>query len=74
MPVTLEKLIARHARYRRDRLAVVFGDERLSWAQFNARVNQLANAMQARGIAKNHKVATALPNSMELLVIYWARC
>lgn len=72
MPVTLEKLIARHARYRRDRLAVVFEDERLSWEQFNARVNQLANALRAHAIGKNDKVATALPNSMELLVIYWA--
>jgi acyl-CoA synthetase (AMP-forming)/AMP-acid ligase II len=72
LPVTLEKLIARHARYRRDRLAVVFGDERLSWQQFNARVNQLANALQARAIGKDDKVATALPNSMELLIIYWA--
>jgi acyl-CoA synthetase (AMP-forming)/AMP-acid ligase II len=72
LPITLEKLIARHARYRGKRLAVVFGDERLSWEQFNARVNQLGNALQARAIGKGDKIATALPNSMELLVIYWA--
>ena len=72
MPITLEKLIERHARYRGDQLAVVFGEQRLTWADFNASVNQLANAMQARGIGKDHKVATALPNSMELLLIYWA--
>jgi acyl-CoA synthetase (AMP-forming)/AMP-acid ligase II len=35
-------------------------------------VNRLANALQARGIGKNDKLATALPNSMELLVTYWA--
>jgi len=72
LPVTLEKLIARHARYRRDHLAVVFDNERLNWEQFNARVNRLANALQSQAIGKNDKVATALPNSMELLVIYWA--
>ena len=72
MPTTLEKLIARHARYRGDHVAVVFGEERLSWAQFERRVNRLANALQARAIDKGDKVATALPNSMELLVIYWA--
>lgn len=72
MPITLEKLIDRHARYRGDRLAVIFDDQRLNWAEFNARVNQLANALQDRGIDKDDKVATALPNSMELLVIYWA--
>ena len=72
MPITLERLIERHARYRGDRLAVVFAEQRLSWTEFNAQVNQLANALQARGIGKDDKIATALPNSMELLVIYWA--
>jgi acyl-CoA synthetase (AMP-forming)/AMP-acid ligase II len=72
LPITLEKLIDHHARYRGDRLAVIFDDQRLNWAEFNARVNQLANALQDRGIEKDDKVATALPNSMELLVIYWA--
>ena len=72
MPVTLEKLIAHHARYQGDRLAVVYGEERLTWQEFNLRVNQLANALQGAGIAKGDKVATALPNRMETLVIYWA--
>ena len=72
MPITLERLIERHARYRGDRLAVVFAEQRLSWAEFNAQVNRLSNALQARGIGKDDKIATALPNSMELLVIYWA--
>ena len=72
MPITLEKLIARHARYKADRLAVVFGAERLTWAGFHARVNQLAHAIQSGGIGKGDRVATALPNSIELLTIYWA--
>jgi long-chain acyl-CoA synthetase len=72
LPITLERLIERHARFRGDRLAVVFAEQRLSWTEFNAQVNQLANALQARGIGKDDKIATALPNSMELLVIYWA--
>ena len=72
LPITLERLIGHHARYRGDHLAVIFGDQRLSWSAFNGRVNQLANALQERGIGKDDKVATALPNSMELLVIYWA--
>jgi len=68
LPTTLEKLIDRHARYRGDRLALVFGQQRLTWAQFNKAVNRLANALQARGIGKDDKVATALPNRMELLL------
>ncbi len=72
LPVTLDRLIERHARYRGDRLAVVFGDTRLSWREFSQQVNRLANALQRHGIDKDDKVATALPNSMELLLIYWA--
>lgn len=72
MPITLEKLIQHHACYRGNRLAVVFADQRLTWSEFNDRVNQMANALQARGINKGDKVATALSNSMELLLIYWA--
>jgi len=65
LPITLERLIEHHARYRGDHLAVIFAEQRLSWREFSARVNQLANALQARGIGKDDKVATALPNSME---------
>ena len=72
MPITLENLISRHARYRGENLAVVYGDQRLTWAAFDAYVNQVANALQARGIGKDDKVATALANSIELLTIYWA--
>ena len=44
LPITLERLIGHHARYRGDHLAVIFSDQRLSWSAFNGRVNQLANA------------------------------
>jgi acyl-CoA synthetase (AMP-forming)/AMP-acid ligase II len=65
-------LPARHARYRPDHLAVVFGEHRLTFRQFNARVNRLANALVADGLAKGDKVATVLPNCLPLLEIYWA--
>jgi len=65
-------LITRHARYRPDHTAVVFGGERLSYAAFNERVNRLANALLAAGIGKDQKVATVLPNCLELLDLYWA--
>jgi long-chain acyl-CoA synthetase len=65
-------LLLRHARYRPDHLAVVFGEHRLTFRRFNARVNRLANGLLARGLAKGDKVATVLPNCLELLEIYWA--
>src|SRR6266498_3817473 len=65
-------LLSRHARYRPDHPAVVFGDHRLTFRQLNARVNRLANALLAAGLAKGDKVATVLPNCLEQLDVYWA--
>ncbi|TFW04909.1 AMP-dependent synthetase [Oxalobacteraceae bacterium OM1] len=65
-------LITRHARYRPDHTAVIFGGERLDYRSFNARVNRLANAIQQRGVGKGQAVATLLPNCLELLEVYWA--
>src|SRR5258708_32488179 len=65
-------LLSRHAQYRPDHLAVVFEDHRLTFRQFNARVNRLAHALLAAGLAKGDKVATVLPNCLEQLEVYWA--
>jgi long-chain acyl-CoA synthetase len=65
-------LLPRHARYRPDHLAVVFEDRRLTFRDFNARVNRLANALLGAGLRKGDKLATLLPNCLELLDVYWA--
>ncbi len=66
------QLIRRHAAYRPDRMAVVFGDTRLTYREFNADVNRMANALRRAGIGKGDKVATVLPNCLELLSLFWA--
>ena len=68
----LATLIWRHARYRGDAVAVVFGDERLTYAQFGARVARSANLLRSLGIGKGDKVATVLANSREALELVWA--
>jgi long-chain acyl-CoA synthetase len=70
--MNLASLFARHARYRPDCLAVVFENQRLTYSEFNRQINRAANAMRALGIEKGDKVATVLPNCLELLEIYWA--
>ena len=65
-------LLPRHARYRPDHLALVVGDQRLTYQKLNAVVNRLANALLATGIAKGEKIATVLPNCLELMTAYWA--
>lgn len=68
----ISKLLNHHAQYRPDHIAVIFEDYRLTYREFNARVNKLANALLGLGIGKGSKVATILGNSLELLEIYWA--
>jgi len=70
--LTISKLIHCHARYRPDHLAVVFSHHRLTYREFNRRVNRLANAILGLGIKKGDKIATILPNSLELIEAYWA--
>lgn len=70
--MTIGSIIKRHAIYRPDHLAVVFRDQRLTWSQFNARINRTANMLADQGVEKGDKVATILPNCLELLEVYWA--
>jgi acyl-CoA synthetase (AMP-forming)/AMP-acid ligase II len=70
--VALNTLLSRHAEYRSDHLAVVFGEHRLTWEQLNRRVNRLANALAGLGIGKDDKVAMVVDNCLEMLEIYQA--
>jgi long-chain acyl-CoA synthetase len=70
--VNIGSLFKRHATYRPNHLAVVFEDQRLTWRQFNSSINRTANAFSRMGIKKGDKVATILPNCLELLEVYWA--
>ena len=54
-------LLPRHARYRPDHLALVVGDQRLTYRKLNAVVNRLANALLANGVTNGDKIATVLP-------------
>jgi acyl-CoA synthetase (AMP-forming)/AMP-acid ligase II len=70
--MNIGSLFSRHARYRPHHPALVFEDQRLNWLEFNQRINRLANALLRMGIQKGDKVATILPNCLELFEIYWA--
>ena len=74
--LVLGRLLERHARYRPEHPAVVVGEgadaQRLSYSEFDAHVNRWANALAALGVARGDRVATILPNSLELIATYWA--
>jgi fatty-acyl-CoA synthase len=59
--------IERSAKVYPDRLAVIYGERRQTWAQTYTRCRQLASALQARGIGEGDTVAVMLPNVPAML-------
>ncbi|MER5388131.1 long-chain-fatty-acid--CoA ligase [Saccharopolyspora sp. NPDC002686] len=65
---SLTRTAARHP----ERTAVVDGDRRWTYAEFNAWVNRVANALSGLGYARGDALALASGNSAEFLVTYYA--
>jgi long-chain acyl-CoA synthetase len=70
--MNLGTLLKRHARFRQDHTAVIFQNSRLTYIELHKSVNRLSNAFLDQGIRKGDKIATILPNCLELFEIYWA--
>ncbi|GAA2355137.1 non-ribosomal peptide synthetase DhbF [Saccharopolyspora halophila] len=67
-PATLPQLFEEQAQRWPDSIALVHGDERLSYAELNTRANQLAHHLIDHGVGPEQLVALALPRSAELVV------
>ncbi|MEU4745226.1 amino acid adenylation domain-containing protein, partial [Actinosynnema sp. NPDC023658] len=69
VPVTsLPEMFEAQVRATPDAPAVVFEQTTVTYAQLNARANQLARALTDRGVGPEHIVALALPRSAEMIV------
>jgi len=55
-----------------DREYLVYQDERLTYAQAHAQVNAIAHWLWARGVRPGDRVAIAMRNYPEWMLIYWA--
>ncbi len=55
-----------------DKTAMVYGTERLTYREFNDRVNRIVRMLQGFGIRPGDKIAYMLPNRPELIEIYYA--
>jgi acyl-CoA synthetase (AMP-forming)/AMP-acid ligase II len=55
-----------------DAVALVEGDRRLTYREFNSEVNRLANALVKLGMTVGSSLALASGNSIEFLIIYYA--
>lgn len=63
--MTVAEWIRRSAVRRPDAPALIDGERRLTYAQFNERVNRQANGLLAAGIARGERVATLTNNHIE---------
>lgn len=70
--LTMGEALATNAQRFRDKVALVFADDRLTYGELDARVNQAANLMLSLGIRKGDHVALMLPNSLEYAELYFA--
>ena len=70
--MNLGMLLTRNARYSGAKTALVFEEERPTFAELDRQVNRAANALRAAGLRKGDRLATFLPNSLELYLLYWA--
>ena len=60
-----------HAEYYPARTAVICGPDRLTWAELNERLNQVANSLIDSGITRGDKVAVLMTNSIDMFVIMY---
>jgi len=70
--MNLGTLLTRHSLFRPDHTAVIFQNRRMTYLELNRSVNRLSNSLLRQGIKKGDKIATILPNCLELFEIYWA--
>ena len=64
--------IERSAHVYPDRLAVIYGEHRQTWATTYNRCRKLASALQARGVGAGDTVAVMLPNVPAMLEAHFA--
>jgi len=69
--LNLAILLEDSARNVPERTAVICGETRLTYAEVNAKANQVANALREIGVQKGDKVALSCPNLPYFPIIYY---
>src|SRR5215469_3957018 len=64
----IPQLVAAQAAATSDAVALVAGDQRLSYGELNRRANQLAHYLQARGVGPNVLVGLCIERSLDMMV------
>lgn len=64
----IEDILARGAKARPDKIALITGDRRVSYRELEEAANRLANSLIAQGIQRGDRVVVVLENCLEAVV------
>ena len=67
--VTLPNLVALHGQWRGARTALIEGERRLTWRQFERETARAANGLAVLGLESGDRVAVLMDNSLEMVVL-----
>src|SRR5262249_39005882 len=68
----LHDFLCDSARRLPDKIALVCRNDRVTYAELDARSNALAHALVARGVARGDRVVVFADNTVETVVAFWA--
>src|ERR1700733_5647510 len=71
-PKSVHEMLANAVARRSDGLALICGEERLSYSELDALVGEAAGGLRALGVGKGDSVAMVLGNSIEFVVVLFA--
>ena len=70
--ITVSQVLEDRVREHPDRVFLIYGDRRMTFAQINDRANALAAALHELGIGAGDRIALSLPNWPEFVVSMFA--
>ncbi len=69
LDVIITDVMASHGKWRADKTAIICEDRRITWGEFNQRINKVANGLMKLGLQKGEKVSLLMANRIEVLEI-----
>ncbi|WP_262695387.1 class I adenylate-forming enzyme family protein [Kordiimonas aquimaris] len=65
----LPEILSLHGKWRNNKIAIICGEDQVSWRQFNEATNRLANALINQGISVGCNVGVVMSNSLEMVEV-----
>src|ERR1700692_3047016 len=67
--VTLPTVVALHGKWRGARAALIEGERRLTWREFERETARAANGLGMAGLSSGDRIAVLMDNSLEMVVL-----